>query len=73
MLVYCDVPSGIDRSQLMKQIAGVIFVVAFVALLALLVIKKENRNNIKPGTEIVSTNLTLTVDNINPTFPTDEQ
>lgn len=66
-------PSGIDRSQLMKRIAGFIFMIAFVALLALLVIKKENRNNIKPGTEIVSTNLTLTINNVNPGFPTDEQ
>lgn len=56
----------------MKSIPGIIFLVAFGALVALLVTSKGNLKVINP-VAVAHTTPTLTVSNTNPSFPTDEK
>lgn len=73
---YVSVLQRAKKAQIIvtmkKFIPGVIFLFTFGALVALLVTKKTNLNNINP-VAVAHTTPTLTVSNTNPSFPTDEK
>lgn len=58
---------------MMKYLLGALFFVAICVFITRLV--PNNRNNINPAAAEITavTNSTLTVNNVNPTFPTDEK